>query len=406
MAKNASPKRHLFIAKNLIMMLVLAVTIALAVFAWISEGSRAEASGISIRTKYASGIDIAPCIKLYNDPNKPYYDSTKDDYSVLQEGPGEFSSSLPFAGPYNLTKDCTGDGETLIVPDFNVTNDYEHVRRSTGKEVNLNHEAVDAVSDQEAATQFKLHPDKDFPEYQYIQLEFYARSKSKELQLADFSQMLSVTEDGGGSLSDSPSSSKKSAYGNFNVDGLVGAMRVSLLAQGCYEVNQNWQAKSNGTGYEIKQDSTDSPTAKFQAVEKQVLWVPRPDVFLNSSPEERNITDWTLTTSVNSGVTYTNTYYRRTASGVELVDPDNDSKTVVSSGTYGGIKCLGQTVNVSDFTYSDNLQTSNLRVNNSGVTNDDYYVTKFTMRIWIEGTDTEARRAMDGGEFSLKLFFQ
>ena len=70
---------------------------------------------------------------------------------------------------------------------------------------------------------------------------------------------------------------------------------------------------------------------------------------------------------------------------------------------------LGQNINISRNLVHpvQNSEKSTLVVNSSNKTvSDNYYVTKYTMFIWIEGTDAEARRAMDGGQFDLELNFQ
>lgn len=58
-----------------------------------------------------------------------------DTFKVDSDGPGEFSDKISFDDVL-LTKDCTGDGVSFIVPEFNVTNDFEMVRRENGKDVN------------------------------------------------------------------------------------------------------------------------------------------------------------------------------------------------------------------------------------------------------------------------------
>ena len=390
--KHAIARRRLFMTKNLIMMLVLAVVIVLAITAWFSFYKTVSADSISVKA-VSTEIDVAESIKTYS-----------NDYTeILTDGPGEFGSNVIFDGPYELSKDCTGDGVNLIVPEFNIANDFIAVKQ-TGKEVNTNLSANNAFSSFQSWLAKQQNSDQDAPEYQYISLDFYARSKNPNLLLEDGSKVLARTEVNGHQLSESlnDSDEKRSAYGSFNVDGVVGAVRVALVAQGCSSCTQTW-GTANGQTTVVAADTTRG------AAEKQLLWVPRPDVKLNVSPGE-GITDWTLSTGLTSGDTFKHTYYKTKTSGtgVELVDPDNDSKTVVSSGTESGCKrLLGQSVNISDFSYSSQLDKLPLAVdrNHTGVT-DDYYLTKYTMKIWLEGTDSESRRAMDGGDFDIVLYLK
>ena len=426
MATKTGPNRRYLMSKNLILMLVMAVLIVLAIMAWFTLTKSVSADQINVKA-ISSELDIAESVKTYD-----------SSHNILTDGPGEFGSTVTFNGPYMFSKDCTGDGMNLYVPEFNVPNDYRSVKK-TGKEVNINLSPGGAVSDISKAIS-KLKSDSiplstqglitdervaelagsEIGEYQYIEKQFYVRSKRPDLLITAESQLLSQTEIGGGEIADSLSSThaKRSAYGNFNVDGLVGAIRVALIGQGATSVGQTWQ--QSGVDYVLTNTHATLGTAT-----KQLLWVPRPDVYLNVSPGDAT-DDWNLITgvtpttqitvgqdSVNIGaLCYKHTYYTQKKdgennpiTGTVKVDPDDDPKTKVSSASTGGHMCLGADVNVSDFNYS--VQTSNLpKEKESQQDTEDYYVTKYTMRIWIEGTDAEARRAMDGGDFSLNLEFR
>lgn len=395
MKKKTSRARRLFMTKNFILMLVLLVVIVMAISAWFTSRQTATASGINIETRNGAGIDIAPSIKTYD-----------SNGNVLTDGPGEFQTTLTLGSSYTLVKDCTGDGISLLVPEFNITKDYESVRTHGGKDVNVNQSARNAVSDKYSAKQKELHPDQDAPEYQYIEEDFYARSTNTRLTLNPDSVLLSRTEANGSALSTALNvgDDRISAYGNFNVDGLVGAMRVALIGQPCTAVQQNWVTTTAPAGY------VGTTTATLGSPEKQLLWVPRPDVRLNIPNTHGDVTNWTLSTGVTGGDTYKHSYYVNNGNSLNLVDPDTDDKTVVSSGTdiFNGVsaKCLGRIVNISDFA-SDNQPSLVSLVERSTDTTvrNTYYVTRFTLRIWIEGTDSEARRAMDGGQFKLVLKF-
>lgn len=391
MKKRISRTRHLFLTKNFILMLVMLVIIIMATSAWFTVYKTVDATHITVKA-ISTEIDIAESVKTYS-----------NDYSqVLTDGPGVFGSTVEFSD-ITFNKDCTGDGETLIVPEFNVTKDYDSVRINGGKEVNTNLTPEYAKSSEFSRIEKLKHPDQDAPEYQFAQLEFYVRSKNPQLYLEPSSVLISKTESSNHALSEplSAGDPKRSAYGAFNVDGIVGAMRVSLIGEACTSVNQVW---SSG-------QLTSTDTSRGDPV-KQLLWVPRPDVHLNVTETAGDISTWTMATGVTSsqynGVTYHHSYYRPTSGGVELVANDTDPKTKVSIGTGGSVPTLGQSVNITDFSsYATQPDQIQLVVDGSDITVlDNYYVTKYKMYIWIEGTDTEARRAMDGGEFDIELDFK
>lgn len=405
----ASRLRYLFFSKNFIMMLVALVVIIVAVSAWFVGRVDAEAQGISVRTSN-SGIDIAPCIKVYNDPNDAaVYDSGKEKYTPLSEGPGIFQSELVFQVDTigQLVKDCTGNGSELIVPEFNVTKDYNSVRKNGGKEVNLNLGASYAKSNLDAEQYLREHPDQDAPGFEFFEFEFYVRAKESNLKLKAQSRVISETEASGKALSDTTGlGGKKSEYGNFNVDGLVGAIRVALIGSPCTGVTQNWKAVEGSEDYVLS-----STTAVTGTATQQFFWLPRPDVHLNVTPSDDDISTWTLDTDVKAsdydGDSYKASYYVKNGNeGVTLVDNDDTAK--VSSGTCSEgslqVMCLGNDVGISDF--SEQPTPISLRVNSNNAQTEDYFVTKYQLRVWIEGADTEARRAMDGGKFSIKLFFE
>lgn len=414
MKKSTSPKRHLFLTKNFILMLVMLVVIIMAVSAWFTVNKTVTAGDMTVKAA-SSEIMVAECIKRY--------DSNGD---VSADGPGVFQSDpLTFSG-FVFTKDCTGDGETLILPQFNVSNDTESMRTGKGKDVNLNLTADDAKSNLDAEKYARQNPNKEPIEFQYYKIEFYVRSKNRDVELTGNSRLVTTTEAAGHTLStitfskDGVDYNKKSAYGNFNVDGLAGAIRVSLIGEPCSSVTQNWAPNSEGSNAgTLNRGSVDSTRL---VPEKQILWYPRPDIYLHIDPREKNITDWELHTAAGtvpenqltaeeSAITHVNSYYKPSGSGVELVDNDTDTKTKISSGTYQqssgvSVASLGNSVSISNYVDdgSQNLQPVQLVVNGDDITKkQSYYVTKYTMNVWIEGTDTEARRAMDGGAFDIIL---
>lgn len=394
--------RHVVLSKNFIMMLAALVAILVSVSAWFTSRSSATASGIAVVAENP-GIDIAPCIKVYNEPGKTGYDRTKEDFAVLSDGPGEFGTgfSILDTNPgvnLSLTKDCTGDGVNLWVPDFNVTKDYDNVRRNGGKEVNVNIAGTSAKLQEDTRIEHLKDPSKDEDEHQFIELEFYARTQNDSLHLAAGSQLLSVTEAGGGDLSDTLSSgnAKCSAYGSFNVDGLVGAIRVALLGEACNSIDQRWSQDSGTTGSIIY---TDAPVADRSGKIKQVLWYPRPDVKLNIPETAGDVTNWSLITGLTEGDTFNNSYYEANGSGMRFVSNDQDSKTKVSSAA----PTLGQTADISDFGEFEHNKVRLVVNKNQYQETAMYYLYKYTLRIWIEGSDSEARRAMDGGQFQLTL---
>lgn len=390
MKNTTSRTRRLLLSKNFILMVVMLVVIIIAISAWFTVNRTVTANNINV-TAASSKVQIA---------------------KVLDNGgPGEFSDHIEFTGSYVFNKDCTGDGQTLIVPEFNVTKDSEAVRKSGGKEVNENQSGS-------TAKEFSQATEED-PEFHYFQFQFFIRSTSSSVYLDDSSILLSSMEKNGNSLFVSGQTGNVSDYGNYS-DGLVGAMRVSLIAQACNSAKQTW-VRDEHNELVISTNTTDT-YANPNAAERQILWDPRPDVHLNIPDTPGKITDWSLT-QVQSFNNYTPGYYKnKTGTGDQGLDYiTNDQKLKVSTvfKSYSNsltLPFLNGSVDISTFTnrngyrYNDQgVESGNGKVQlppdeNGGL--EDYYLTKYTMNVWIEGTDNEARRAMDGGAFDLTLKFK
>ena len=334
----------------------------------------------------SSDTTIAECVKTEN-----------------SEGSGEFKESLNFNGQFNFVKDCTGNGDTLIVPEFNITKDFDSVRVHGGKDVNVNQSGRLAVRYGDQT--------EEEPEYHYFQYEFYLRSKNRDLYLDTDSMLVSMTEVNGDNLFDPDPDEKKSAYGN-NCDGLVGAIRVGLTANACTGVTQTWTGSGNSK-------TVTSATSIIKGAERQLLWDPRPDVHLNITPEPGNISTWYLS-QIRDFSGYHNEFYQNKSNtqGLDLIQ--DDSKSVISTRmkTFNRhqVACLQSPVNINVFSAENDYDESGSSGGKIAIAPDkahtdqeefeEYYITKYTMKVWIEGTDHEARRAMDGGEFKLVMQFR
>jgi hypothetical protein len=446
MANITSPNRRFIIAKNLIIMLVVLVVGLLAVWSWFTVNQQVQANNIKVTAAYPNKIGLAKVIKYYDNTNSNEY----------TEGPDAFQSQLSFQPEkdFEFTKDCTGDAKTLIVPDFSVTKDKDDATRN-GRIVNLNGEWEEALSNTEVE-KIKAKAADTAVEARYIECEFYVRSKTKSMVLSSSSYLKSETEMNGNNLFTEldDNDPKKSAYGRFNVDALVGAMRVGLVAQGASNVSQ----ALDNTGNISIVAGVPQTSATLTTEEAALVWVPRPDVKLNTTS---NTDDWEIT-RVTQGDTFKHTYFepeapnsatsdyfdtqvicsnntvtpndtnnykkiysrlfikpgntlnldndiiKKKGRGVKSVECNNgQGKVLVSQVGENGLPYIAQEKNLTDsLSFTDSLTACSLPKAENINETDNYYVFKFKLRIWIEGSDSEARRAMDGGKFALHLEFR
>ena len=410
MKKPASQKWRLLFSKNFILMLVMLVVIIMTISAWFTVHKTVTANNMTVKA-LTTDLQIADAKKTYD-----------SNGILLTDGPDDFGPSLNVNG-IELTKDCTGTGGVsdsdgkLIVPEFNVTRDYDSVRTHGGKDVNVNVSGSPAMSNLDAENAVRQHPNQDPPEYQYFEKEFYIRSSNPEIYLDSSSFLISFTESNGNVLTNITGSNqnpnpnlaetnpKRSAYGNFNVDGLVGAIRVAIVGEECTAIDED--ATNNFA----------APNATRNSKIKQLTWLPRPDLKLFIPDTPNDISNWKLlkVPATNNYSNTKHTYYRNNEGNgnVELVEDDNStlisSSTKVESGVT--IPCLGRQANISKFVpdseqFNENNKIWLIADRSEPNVKEEYYVAKYTLKIWIEGTDEEARRAMDGGQFSLEILFR
>ena len=153
-----------------------------------------------------------------------------------------------------------------------------------------------------------------------------------------------------------------------------------------------------------------------------LLWVPRPDIYLNNNPtgssnKDKDTTGWGLNTAVASNATfnldvdgtlrdksnystYAHEYYN-----VFQVSQSETPDIETYAGAVASVLNTSAPANTNKVTFGTQRNLITLdRINDANSDNipdDEYYYGKVRVRIWIEGTDSEARRALAGGKFSV-----
>lgn len=434
MKKIAIGDKRFVITKNLIMMLVMLVVIFVAIFAWYSNNDTVTASGTQISAKSADNVELALPVKKA--------DGTYSFPIENKEWKPEISFNL---SEYlkNLVKDVTSNGEQFAVPNFEAASGLKDGRTVIADDV-----WEEGLSSKEALSNAKPLDDD---QYNYISFDFYARAKSSDINVTSESFLAAGSELGfpdaehpeGGvkplvkrDNSSENSIYRTSTYGkgegkedSFSADAIVGAMRVSLIGAQVKSVNGNTETYSKKSGESYVNDTIWNTASKLQ-----FLWLPRPDVYLNTDNQQNN---WTLTTGINASdplaeETYLHTFYEGNYVGEEnnkipktltkksyfdsKVKQFTETKTItspdyfhVSAASATGDKpypTLGNSAKVtSDYENADVSTITFTKENDDNRETTGYYVYKYTLNIWIEGEDAEARRSMNNGVFSLELDF-
>lgn len=364
--KTGVSNRRYMITKNSILMLVLLVVIFLAVWAWFSSTAEdASASGVSVKTE-CYGVEVALPEADGSYPQDAFV--TPDDPS---SGNANWKSALDLSTNESLArlleKDITGDGLNFIIPSF--------VDQGKGNEKLVNYSGNWSTAEANNG---------------YLSIDFYLRSQVNNFYVTNASYVKHQS-----ALTGANVVNKADTYGNFSKDGVVGAVRTSIVYDGCVQTAP----------------TADVPLPAATGDKScKLLWIPRPDLYLNTT---NGIGLWTLQTGILESQnadygTYTHKYLKPvtaysdgSAAGVADAVADNAVASKVSAEDTGYsdgatyYPTLGQDIAIGSETTAEKVT----------FTTGDYYVYKYTMNIWIEGEDKEARRAFNGGGFEVHLAF-
>lgn len=321
MKNSTAPNRKTgrMIAKNLIVLFTVALAGFCGIQAWFTDNRSAEANGIEVECQAPDGIEIA--VVGHDAPAPTEY--TTGNITLNK-------TNCKFLEKLQLTE-ITGDGTYFSKP---------ALIQSGGQAL--------------------VDPDAEWSDptanEHYLSFDLYIRSKSqynisigkKSTIKPDAPQLTS--QDGTGIK-------KKSKYGNFSRDSVVGAVRFSVV------------------------DYKSAPPSK------KLLWLPAPNILLEQTTDE-----YTLSDNKQDGVSYSHVYYDKNKKQQTVSDSKADSAFVVNKDGFDGGK----------FTYELGKNQNIAQLNKSSE-NDQFYSAMVTCNMWIEGEDAEARLALVNGKFKVNL---
>ena len=395
--------RHSLMAKGLLVLLTLLILIFVFTYSWFVDVQKpitATGFSASVETNstdfhYAVGFANSQTGNDYRHTAFTNAENANLNLEALYDSDGN--------GPYNLlydynAVDVTGDGVTLVRPSM------EYGNWSVNK----------------ASRNYSVAEENK--QYVSFDLIFKSTSQHTTIRLDSGSYAKGDCEDhsGDGNLKGAASGNDGSTfnyndlvdktnnnsnkYGRFSRDAIVGAVRVAFLS---YEDNDQ-------PGLEV----LDNETFKTYDPEPVLLWVPRPDIYLNNNGSDGETHGWTLEDDVlptdffnlqskamndSSYTTYRHQYYNifEVGSGetpaVVTYPYAVCSELNTSAGNNDNKVTLGDSFDILPLTHLDDAN------NNGQYDQGEYYYGKIRVRIWLEGTDTEARRALAGGKFSVSF---
>ncbi len=350
-------KTRKMIAKNLIVLVVLAIVAFVGVFSWFKADPDSHANGLNVKATAPDGLEffiVAPnssntVQQGYNAINtwiSTYNTNHRNDTGHVDKAwhKGELSidfSDAEFGFLSNLFLcESTSDGYTFKIPKLQQFGEIAY---------------VDTEEEFEDAT----------PNEEYMSFDVYFRSKTEnDVKLLHTS---SISPSDGAPGTESEEEMKNAA---------IGAVRMSVY---------------NGT-------------------DRELLWIPAPNVWFNGAANggEGQLYVNQTTYPTGRGNVYINNntyalYSERTidhayynASGTRtILENSNSTNNIVAStaGDYqlGANSASDVPVVTMDETYYDST--------------DGYYYNRIRVNLWIEGEDAESRLKFVGGRFNLLLNF-
>lgn len=364
--------RHSLMAKGILVLLSILILIFIITFAWFTVANPdADATGFSTKIDVAGDFEYA--IGFYNNGTGGDYKITP--FTKKTEALNLERLQANDGVTYNLLHDykpidITGDGATLIRPAMSYGNSQIN---TTSNDYNIAE-----------------------PNVQYISFDLFFRSSVPRLpiKLGDGSWAKGGCEIKGLDYSGASSSAdfNKSTYGNFSKDAIVGAVRIAFVP---YTLEQEATDDHEAVAG-LNADNIQTLTPQYLEKSASLLWLPRPDLKLNPTD---GTSGWTITT----GASATNaTYTLSSAQGAPTYHNNTHTYYGIFNSSVGrNIVEYNPTVTPATLTQSSQEFTE---ISDSVKIGNDYY-TKVNVRIWVEGTDIESRRATSGGKFEVNFKF-
>ncbi len=351
-----------FAIKMSMLLLSLVVMVFVGSLAWFNNDNTSIADGISVQSqsgkpefKIAIGFNTTETNGRYLVSDFSRHFSLKD---IAIEENGVIKN-------YNIFKsfkpvDLTGDGVSL----------YRPTLKNMNKEI-----------DHEGAGQLGV------PNQDYIAFDLFFQSSSKcKIYLDNNTRVLGNVESQGGTLVNPNDPT------DFSPDAIVGAMRVSFTD---YSIDNNHNILDNYKLVNNMDSTLITSEQSFARSAPNALWIPRSDVRFDDTDPNRKVLYTGISNALSANAfyvsdnqemnTFKHTYFAfdENRSPVGYQEPDSYITSTITG------------LNQDDISLCE--------VIHEGVDpkdgNKKCYYGKVHVKIWIEGCDSEARRAMNSGQF-------
>ena len=355
-------KTRRLIAKNLIILAVLAVATVVGVRSWFTPtGAHAEASGVQVVCSVPEGLEVCVVDPILTGAQLTSY--LNDDTNWKNESFTITDEDYPFLAALSLA-DITGDGKTFITPPIYQISSVATVQTTK----------FDSETQAEFNTKWSTANLETIRNQDYMSINLYFRTQKS-------GQKIVLSENTYYGPPSGPSASYD--FGNkvsgFSSDAVIGAARMAIY------------------------DSALST--------RKLLWVPAPHLFFDGV-ELFNTTynQSTPNDLLNTANTY-GLFYVQNGSNVNIHTDGtynhgyynaNKTRTKVD---YNSTPGAGVTANTNkDFKLHTDVDLTTLSTQTT-YNSKSYYADFVQVNLWVEGEDPESRSAQITGKFKTILEF-
>lgn len=356
-SQELSRKTWKMIAKNLIVLAVLAVAAFIGVMSWFTQNTTAKADGINAKTQVDDGLEF------YIMPP-----SDSDQYNAINTRLADndtYNKAHPSETPRRTTWHDSHDGATFDISD----QEFKFLEGLFLCEVTSDGKTFKIPKLMQYDNVAYIDTDQEFDPAtandEYMSYDIYFRTQSTDHTVSlKTDSFISPKTDTVKSDSNSPYSDPSNSTNEELKDAAIGAARMSI-------VNANT---------------------------RQILWIPGPYVYYDGKNDKL----YTGVTNFNNkGAVYYNgsTLALRSGEGTNThaYYASKSVRNVITTSTTEGDVIVGENPDSGN-------DLDLVTLNQNG--NDGYYYGHVRVNLWIEGEDAEARLAFVGGKFKFSLNYE
>lgn len=384
-----------FLIKTIMLLLALIVMAVVASVAWFIDGDApAKASGLSVSTQTEVDFDIAIGFQTTQTDNKYIVSDFEKQFNLrdlkidVNNTPNDESDDEKYDIFYDFSPlDVTGDGVTLVRPKLTYKNSQIDTKSGSYSDVDPNQDYISFDMLIRSNQECTLYLDKGSKAYGKAEItngSLYYTEPQKPTDDENYN---------GDTVVSSCDINATDNTRTFSPDAIVGALRVAFT-----DVDDvDYITSKSG------EESFDENT------QPKALWIPRSDIRFEQNDTTNSMSLYSNITSIDK-VHDIYSFYNIKRYDKDIGDDDIPDMNTYTHHYYSykkdeSDKIVGYTPFAEAITIHE-LNKDKIpicEVNKRIEGDDENYYGKVHVNIWVEGCDSEARRALRGGEFIINF---